>query len=246
MYGIYINSLLKLISLIIVQYLSGLLVRHKDVKVNYTRKINHFALFFIPAFIDLMIPVEKSLMGLYISGIIAVGIMLVYIQPIRSRISLINTMFLSFDRPEDRPYTIWWLVTQLAVGYAVLVPMSILFYVNGLQGLILIPILIGTVGDGLAEPVGVRFGKHKYKTYAFFSKRKYTRSLEGSACVFITSIIVVIAFHSQFSSTQFIVALLSIPILMTLAEAFAPHTWDTPFLFLSGYLSLYGIVNFIY
>lgn len=193
-----------------------------------------------------MIPVEKSLMGLYISGIIAVGIMLVYIQPIRSRISLINTMFLSFDRPEDRPYTIWWLVTQLAVGYAVLVPMSILFYVNGLQGLILIPILIGTVGDGLAEPVGVRFGKHKYKTYAFFSKRKYTRSLEGSACVFITSIIVVIAFHSQFSSTQFIVALLSIPILMTLAEAFAPHTWDTPFLFLSGYLSLYGIVNFIY
>jgi len=246
LYGIYINSLLKLISLIIVQYLSGLLVRHKDVKVNYTRKINHFALFFIPAFIDLMIPVEKSLMGLYISGIIAVGIMLVYIQPIRSRISLINTMFLSFDRPEDRPYTIWWLVTQLAVGYAVLVPMSILFYVNGLQGLILIPILIGTVGDGLAEPVGVRFGKHKYKTYAFFSKRKYTRSLEGSACVFITSIIVVIAFHSQFSSTQFIVALLSIPILMTLAEAFAPHTWDTPFLFLSGYLSLYGIVNFIY
>ena len=245
MSDIYINSLLKLISLFIVQYLSGLLVQHKDVKVNYTRKIDHFALFFIPAFIDLMIPTEKSLMGLYIGSIIAVGFTVIYIHPIRSRISLINTMFLSFDRPEDRPYTIWWLFTQLAVGYAVLIPMIILFYANGLQGLILIPILIGTIGDGLAEPVGVRFGKHKYKTYAFFSRRKYTRSLEGSACIFFASIIIVIAFHSQFSSTQFIVALLSIPIVMTLAEAFAPHTWDAPFLFLFGYLSLYGITVFI-
>ena len=26
-------------------------------------------------------------------------------------------------------------------------------------------------GDGLAEPVGIRFGRHKYETYAFFQKR---------------------------------------------------------------------------
>jgi hypothetical protein len=31
---------------------------------------------------------------------------------------------------------------------------------------------------------------------------------------------------------------------MTLAEAFSPHTWDTPFLFLVGGLSLLGIVHF--
>lgn len=213
--------------------------------MNYTRKINHFALFFIPAFIDIIVPVEKSLMGLSIGGFLVIGILVFYIAPIRNRVPLINTMFLSFDRPEDRPYTLWWLFTQLVAGYAVLIPMMILFYTNHLQNLILVPILIGAIGDGLAEPVGVRFGKHTYKTYAFFSKRKYKRSLEGSSCVFIVSIIIIIIFHSQFSPAQFITALISIPILMTLAEAFAPHTWDTPFLFFSGYLSLYSIVIYI-
>jgi hypothetical protein len=41
------------------------------------------------------------------------------------------------------------------------------------------------VGDGLAEPVGIWLGKHKYKTRSCFSPRRYTRSWEGSArCAF--------------------------------------------------------------
>ena len=35
-----------------VAYASGSLVYYKGVKVNYTRKINHFALFFVPMFLD--------------------------------------------------------------------------------------------------------------------------------------------------------------------------------------------------
>ncbi|MBT3386561.1 MAG: hypothetical protein HN417_01375 [Desulfobacula sp.] len=107
--------------------------------------------------------------------------------------------------------------------------------------LIWIPLLIITFGDGLAEPVGIRFGRHKYETYAFFSKKKYVRSLEGSACVFLASIIVVMVFHSSFTQLQFIIALIFIPFLMTFVEAFSPHTWDTPTLFLAGYSALYGI-----
>jgi hypothetical protein len=37
------------------------------------------------------------------------------------------------------------------------------------------------------------------------------------------------------------VAMVIIPPLMTLAEAVSLHTWDTPFLFLVGYLTLFGI-----
>ena len=162
--------------------------------------------------------------------------MFIYIKPIRGKISIIATMFLSFDRPEDRPNTLWWLFTQVLAGYIVLVPAVIFFVQNGLAGLIWIPLLIIAFGDGLAEPVGIRFGRHKYETYAFFSKKKYVRSLEGSACVFLANIIVVVVFHSSFTQLQFIMALIFMPFLMT----FVPHTWDTPTLNIAGYSALYG------
>ena len=49
--------------------------------------------------------------------------------------------------------------------------------------------------------------------------------------MYFTSIIVIILFQSGFTNTEFISAFIVFPIVMTLAEAFAPHTWDTPFFF---------------
>ena len=234
-----LSGIIKLTILLLVQYASGSLVFYKGVKVNYTRKINHFALFFIPMFIDNIIPVQPSIELLIIGSFVAVAGLIIYIKPIRTNSRLIQRMFLSFDRPEDRPNTLLWLSTQITVGYLILVPIIIYFFTIGYRDLIFIPILVNGIGDGLAEPVGVRFGRLKYKTYALFSKIKYERTIEGSACVFFTSIIVIIFFQSGFTSSEFICALIVFPIVMTLAEAFAPHTWDTPFLFLFGYLTLY-------
>ena len=237
----WINTILKLLSLWIISYGTGSLVFYKDVKVNYTRKINHFALFFLPMYFDRVFPYEKSIGLITIGCLIGVFSLIIYIHPVRSRIHFIRRMFLSFDRPEDRPYTLKWLSTQIAVGYLIIIPMIILFFKAGYSNLIFIPILINGIGDGLAEPVGIRFGRLKYKAYALFSKRKYVRTVEGSACVFITSIIVILLFQSSFNHAEFICALIAIPIVMTLAEAFAPHTWDTPFLFFTGYIILYLI-----
>ncbi|MEN8210428.1 MAG: hypothetical protein ABFR31_01810 [Thermodesulfobacteriota bacterium] len=237
------NTIVKSLLLWTIAYGTGSLVFYKDVKVNYTRKINHFALFFLPMYLDTIIPYGKSIGFFTISGFLSVLTLIIYINPVRSRIPFIARMFLSFDRPEDRPYTLKWLSTQIAVGYIIIIPMIILFYKAGLSKLIFIPVIINGLGDGLAEPVGIRFGRLKYKAYALFSKRKYVRTIEGSACVFITSIIVIFFFKTYFSPAEFICALIVIPIVMTLAEAFAPHTWDTPFLFFIGYISLYIITR---
>ena len=234
-----LSGIIKLTILLLIQYASGSLVFYKGVKVNYTRKINHFALFFIPMFIDNIIPVQPSIELLIIGSFVAIASLIIYIKPIRTNSRLIQRMFLSFDRPEDRPNTLLWLTTQTAVAYLIIIPIVIYFYKIGYEDLLLIPILVNGIGDGLAEPVGVRFGRLKYKTYALFSKIKYERTVEGSACVFFTSVIVIISFQSGFTSSEFICALIVFPIVMTLAEAFAPHTWDTPFLFLFGYLTLY-------
>jgi dolichol kinase len=192
-------------------------------------------------YLDRVFAYENSL-GLFVLGSCMVIITLaIYVKPLRERVPFIATMFLSFDRPDDRPRTLLWLSTQITTGFLVIIPMIILFAQQDLLDLVLIPILINGIGDGLAEPVGVRFGKHTYEVYALFTDKKYLRSLEGSACVFITSILVV-AFHfAYFTQPQFIVALIALPFLMTLAEALAPHTWDTPFLFFVGYSSLFLI-----
>ena len=238
---VLLKGVIQTVILFSIQYVSGSLVYYKGIKVNYTRKINHFALFFVPMFLDKFIPVKPSLELLIIGSILAVTGLIIYIKPVRNKSNFIQRMFLSFDRPEDRPNTLLWLSTQTVFGYLFLIPFIILFYTSGYEYLIIIPILVNGIGDGLAEPVGVRFGKHKYQTYALFSKVKYERTLEGSACVFITSVVVILFFQSGFTSSEFIYVIIIFPIVMTLSEAFAPHTWDTPFLFLFGYSTIYLI-----
>lgn len=233
---------INLLLLCLIQYGNGLLVIHKNVKVNYTRKINHFLLFFIPIVVNIDFAYGEEF-GLYAAGAaLAVFKFVFYTRPVRERVPFINTMFCSFDRPEDRPYTLLWITTQTAAGHLVLIPMSMLFAHFDLLHLITIPIFIYGIGDGLAEPVGVRFGRHKYRVPALFTKKQYYRTLEGSACVFLTSLIVMLFYYPYFTHPQFVAGLVLVPVLMTLAEALSPHTWDSPLIFFTGCVSLLGIV----
>lgn len=238
----WVTQLIGFIIHFSIAYSNGLLVKHKNIKVNYTRKINHFFLFFLPIFLNNIFVYERTLESTIIAMCIMTLSLIIYIEPIRTRISPIGTAFLSFDRPEDRPHTLLWLSTQIAMAGVVLIPLLIYFSSIGMINLIYIPLLINGLGDGLAEPVGIRFGKHPYQTWALFTRKKFIRTYEGSACVLVVSILTVIFFQSSFTTPQFVAALISIPIVMTLAEAFSPHTWDTPFLYTASGLSLSGIL----
>lgn len=165
-----------------------------------------------------------------------------------SRVLLL--IFRSIDRPEDRPYTLKWLVTQFIASSIVIAPFVYLWgtWGNFYSDLSLILVIINGLGDGLAEPVGIRFGKHKYKTRALYYNKKccsgsFTRSYEGSSVVFIVSVCAIGGFYYIFTTWQLVIALLTVPILMTLTEAFSPRTWDSPFLFGIGALLLTGIVK---
>jgi len=97
------NQLIKAILLYSVQYCTGLLVKHKGVKVNYTRKINHFVLFLVPVYVERNFAYEQSF-GLFVTGsLLAILSLAIYLEPVRKKVPFISTMFLSFDRPEDRP-----------------------------------------------------------------------------------------------------------------------------------------------
>lgn len=247
-----ICQLIKFGLYFIIWYINGLLVLKKGVKVNYTRKINHFSILFIPFLLDMVSlsnrpPAENGSNFLLPTIGLLSGLLyfLLFIKPIRERVKVINTAFLSVDRPEDRPHTLLWLTTQTAACFFVMIPLTFYLAIINKMELIFIIIIISGIGDGLAEPIGVRFGKHKYKTYALFTKKKYERSVEGSLCVLIVGFVTIFLFGPALSPNQFIVALSTIPILMTLTEAFSPHTWDNAFLILIGEILLFLILQFI-
>ena len=241
----WLIELAKVLSVYSAAWLGGQAVARWGVRVNYTRKVNHFVIFFVPLLLVIELEAERTLVTGLVSGAVFLVMLGLFVRPIRSRVGVLATMFRSYDRPEDRPYTLLWLSTQVVAGYAVLIPLAMSFNALGRPELTYIPILINAIGDGLAEPVGVRFGRHPYRVRALHGDRVYVRTLEGSACVLVTSIVVVIAFGQLFSPAQFWVTLALLPVLMTLAEARAPHTWDSPMLFLVGGTVLLAVVTLL-
>lgn len=87
------------------------LARYFSVRVNYTRKINHFAIFFLPVFIDKQFNTETftDIEYLSISAVVTALSLLAFYEPIRNLIPPYQLMFEGFDRPEDRPHTVYFL-----------------------------------------------------------------------------------------------------------------------------------------
>jgi phytol kinase len=231
-YKFWINQLSKYFLIMIIQYLMALLVIYKNIKVNYTRKVVHISYFLWPQLLDIkLLNYDKTKITEFWNVWIIFFLLYMVSHYLREKITLINTLFKAVDRPEDRPYTLIWFASQIITTLIVVLPFSVYFSRIGKTGLIFIPILINGLADGLAEPVGITFGKHKYKTRACLSTRKYERSYEGSLCVFIVSTIIIACYYKYLSTNHYVFYLTLIPIITTFAEAYAPHTWDSPTIF---------------
>jgi hypothetical protein len=215
-----------------VAYLCGRLVERFGMKVNYSRKIGHFVTVGMPWALQQAFCLDKNLMAIALAAVVTPMNLAIYIKPIRERFPAVATMFRSFDRPEDRPHTLAWLVTQYVAVFAVYFGVYALLMYRGTVAWMVIPIMVNVVGDGLAEPVGVAFGSHPYQCSALFTRRRYVRTLEGSAVVFLSAVVGILICASTLTPLQLGLALAIIPISAALAEAVSPHTWDAPLLFL--------------
>ena len=214
----------------------GWLVRANRLKVNYSRKVLHFLMLLVPLALDLGL--EQTRAPITVSTLLENAGMLFLLlslcaQPIRARISFVATIFLAIDRPEDRPHTLPWLVSQCAAAYTVLVAAVFFVPADIVEPVLLVPLIAVGVGDGLAEPVGVRYGRHRYTAYGL-NGATYGRTVEGSVCVFGAAIVGIWIYSGHFEPLQWALLLLVLPVLMTLAEAASPHTWDAPLMLAVG------------
>ena len=157
-------GLLKFGSIGLVLWLSGRAVQRGWVRVNYTRKLNHFVLFgwqfgLREAFALTGLERLRVLDAL----LTVVGLTALFVHPIRSRVPFVATMFAAYDRPEDRPWSLHWISLQLVLTLLVLLPLTVYFNGTGHREATVMLLLINGIGDGLAEPVGVRFGRHRWR-----------------------------------------------------------------------------------
>jgi hypothetical protein len=80
-------------------------------KVNYTRKLQHFAAYLIPLLMHTRAAkdIEGPLTLTWGNWVTLLGFMIL-IKPIRERSTFVMLQFNSLDRPEDRPNTLSWIV----------------------------------------------------------------------------------------------------------------------------------------
>jgi len=219
-----------------------LLLKNSRFKVNYTRKLQHFAAYMVPLVLK---GTEHGPLALAWGDWFTLLGFLILIKPLRERSRFFMLQFNSLDRPEDRPNTLNWIVAgNIVPGLICIVFFRWLYASAGQQDLSYIFIMITGVGDGLAEPVGIAWGKHKYWTRGIFSERAYRRSWEGSACVFLSCIIFCEMFWYTFENPwQHWVAMILLAPTMTYDEAKSPHTIDSPFLMSLGGFELLAVTH---
>jgi phytol kinase len=134
--------------------------------------------------------------------------------------------FAANTRPSDAPNEalfFWssWLISMVALWLADLLFLDVSITRTA-------ALLVG-VSDGLAEPVGLRWGYHRYRVHWWGTNRPSVRSVEGSLCVMVSSFLIALFCYwpSQPAMMPSIAAgALLVASILTLVEALSPHGWD--------------------
>lgn len=253
----FVKTGIKLFVMTVLSLAGGMLCRHycnvdekgyiissknKWFKVNYTRKIQHFAAYLVPL---LSPPTEPfGIIPHLWESLFVLFMFLILIKPVREFSKFFMLQFNALDRIEDRPNTLKWIVLGNMLPGLLIITIFKQLFETYLQLPLLASIVVFTVaiGDGLAEPVGTYFGKKKYVVPSWNLKNRYVRSYVGSSCVLFFAILFILLYKNQFANPQeFWTALLIFPPVMVLSEAFAPHSMDTPIMMLIGFSLLFGI-----
>ena len=214
-------------------YLLGALVKAKGWNANYTRKILGAIMLAVPFVTARWFAYTPNPLHVVAGMVCFLLYLLAFAEPLRRRSQVLQTAFAAVDRPEDRPFTLTWFVSAYVASSTLLFVMM-WWAVPDHPAFVFVALMAVAVGDLLAGAVGHRFGRHRYATRALFTDRTYTRSLEGSACVFFTTLGALFTVAGAMPTGLFILSALALPATMTFAEARSPHTWDEPAMILAA------------
>lgn len=237
-----LNELVLAVSLFGVMFVLGWLVVRRSWNVNHTRKILGVLMFAGALFAGAAIPFIASPALVIASNLIVIFYFALLLPRFRKRSQFLKTAFASIDRPEDRPHTLSWFLSSYVVSS--LVFLTFMWWAVPHQPVIWMLVVTSVaLGDIASGAVGYRFGRVRYAVPSLAPNKQYTRSLEGSAALFLTVLTVVFVFHSGLPPTLFWKFAILLPAAITLAEAMSPHTWDEPAMFFAAMLTSMAIMH---
>lgn len=195
-------------------WITGYIKEKFNLPVGYTRKIFHFIIFTLAGITGL----TGGFMAVQVFGT-SIGIVVGYAVLRGYK----NKLFNAIARPSDVPYERYYIIMPFLMTAVGGMSSNILFGKFAVIGYI-----TTGWGDAVGEPVGTRWGKHKYRVPTLTGIKSY-RSIEGSIAVLIASfigciIILYTGFHFPFSViiiTSFITAFTTM-----LVEAVTFHSLD--------------------
>ncbi len=195
--------------------ISAALKRFAGWPTGYTRKLLHFIIFF-------------TAVGLHIWGglpavnVLGAGMGIFVLFAVMSGEG--NFFFEAMAREKDHPRRGYFIVIPYLTTAAGGIFSNVLFGACAIMGYV-----ICGAADAIAEPVGVRFGKHRYKVRSLRKVRNSERSMEGSLAVFIVSLILAAAFFRCLYNLPTIAAIMSslcLSLVITFVEAVSFHGAD--------------------
>ncbi|MGH9901090.1 MAG: hypothetical protein ACRD68_04535 [Pyrinomonadaceae bacterium] len=135
-----------------------------------------------------------------------------------------HPLYEAMAREQDAPHRTYYVVVPYFATLAGGVASNILFGPAALVGY-----LVGGIGDAAGEPIGTRWGRHRYRVPGL-GRVRATRSYEGSLGVFAVSlaaIIIGVALSPQLQFSPRSIAVLPVVAMTSaLVEAVSPHGWD--------------------
>jgi len=192
--------------------LAGGLKRDRGWRTGYTRKVFHFLVFTTAAALQAALGVRAlAVFGGTTSLVIAYAVLR----------GDGDVLYEAMARESDAPHRTWFIAVPYFATLAGGVVANSFF-----GGAALFGYLVAGLGDAIGEPVGTRFGRHRYRVPSVAGVVAY-RSWEGSLAVFAVSLAAVaVASLLVLGTLGAWLPLVAIALVAALVEALSPHGWD--------------------
>jgi phytol kinase len=195
--------------------LSAVLKRRARWPTGYTRKLFHFLIFFTAVGLHLWggMPAVNILgagMGVYVFSIVRAGEG--------------NGFFEALAREKDAPRRGYFIVLPYLTTALGGLLSNLCFGVFAVMGY-----LVGGAADAVAEPVGVRFGRHRYRVPSLRKVESSERSVEGSLSVLVAAFVLSAGAFSLIYHLSYVYSLLAALLVsgsVVVVEAASPHGAD--------------------
>ncbi len=191
--------------------LVGWMATKKSIRVAYTRKTFHLCIFTMAAVLQLTFG-----LGAVVWFGVLTAFAVVYAVWKGDNFPFYEAMARQSDAPKRSLFILVPLITTALGGV-----ISNIFFGQFAS----IGYLVGGFGDAIGEPVGARWGKHRYNVLSI-GGIKATRSYEGSAAVWLISLICATLGIYLLESDWLIVPALLTATTATCAEAISSHGLD--------------------